>query len=101
MAKNSKTEEEFSCFCSKSPAEFNLAKGCEVSAVLHHGSYVRWLFIFFYFQKIIGMKTNGTFLQNNCYFKLTVPYQNWSLQLTLKISTTWTYLARINAASFN
>ena len=41
MAKNSKIQEEFSCFCSKSPAEFNLAKGCEVSAVLHHGSYIR------------------------------------------------------------
>ena len=42
MAKNSKNQEEFSCFCSKSPAEFNLAKGCEVSAVLHHGSYIRF-----------------------------------------------------------
>ncbi len=30
------------CFCSSSAAELNLDRGCEVSAVLHHGSYVRF-----------------------------------------------------------
>ena len=44
MARNAFKEEEESqtCFCSKSPANLNYERGCEVSAVLHHGSYVRF-----------------------------------------------------------
>ena len=42
MAKNARKIEEFSCFCTSTPAELNFEKGCEVSAVLHHGSYIRF-----------------------------------------------------------
>lgn len=37
-----KENEEKPCFCNSSPAELNFEKGCEVSAVLHHGSYIRF-----------------------------------------------------------
>ena len=43
MARNAfKLDENQSCFCTKSPAEINYERGCECSAVLHHGSYVRF-----------------------------------------------------------
>ena len=43
MSKNAfKNQDDFACFCNSSPAELNMDKGCEVSAVLHHGSYVRF-----------------------------------------------------------
>ena len=35
-------DHDFACFCSTSPSELNFDKGCEVSAALHHGSYVRF-----------------------------------------------------------
>jgi len=37
-----KTNQDLTCFCESSPAQFNFEKGCEVSAVLHHGSYIRF-----------------------------------------------------------
>merc|ERR1739844_180727 len=37
-----KTNKDLTCFCTSSPAELNYERGCEVSAVLHHGSYVRF-----------------------------------------------------------
>lgn len=42
MANNSYVKDAEHCFCAKSPAENNLEKGCEVAAVLHHGSYIRF-----------------------------------------------------------
>ena len=39
MAAN--VEADFACHCQNSPAELNTMKGCEVSAVLNHGSYIR------------------------------------------------------------
>ena len=35
-------DKDFACHCTKSAAEMNSPKGCEVSAVLKHGSYVRF-----------------------------------------------------------
>jgi hypothetical protein len=40
MAAEAKTGEKL-CFCTKSAAQVNYEKGCETSAVLHHGSYLR------------------------------------------------------------
>merc|ERR1719273_341694 len=37
-----KTNQDLTCFCSSSPAELNYERGLEVSAVLHHGSYIRF-----------------------------------------------------------
>ena len=37
-----KTNQDSTCFCSSSPAELNYERGLEVSAVLHHGSYIRF-----------------------------------------------------------
>ena len=43
MAKNSHVQaEDQACFCPSSIAELNYEKGCEVSAALHHGSYIRF-----------------------------------------------------------
>ena len=42
MARNSHQEPESHCFCQSSIAELNYEKGCEVSAALHHGSYIRF-----------------------------------------------------------
>ena len=43
MAKNSHVQaEDQGCFCPSSIAELNYEKGCEVSAALHHGSYIRF-----------------------------------------------------------
>jgi len=47
-----KTNQDSTCFCSSSPAELNYERGLEVSAVLHHGSYIRFgclQFVFFNF----------------------------------------------------
>ena len=42
MAKKSHKESDSDCFCESSPSELNYEKGCEVSAALHHGSYIRF-----------------------------------------------------------
>lgn len=42
MASNSYIKDSEPCFCASSPADHNFEKGCEVSAVLHHGSYIRF-----------------------------------------------------------